>query len=369
MIQLFPSGIAEGRAFCNRVNERKLLLENIADVNHTVIVAPRRYGKSSLVNEVMHEHKAPHTWIDLLTVASGEEVTSKIIKGVTPLIFQLSSDSKKLQLQVQKFFKSLNPEITVGLLGQNIKLQLNQEHAAAIEEILIGLDHYAQDMNKRAVIVFDEFQQISEFKESTTIEAMIRHAVERSKAITYIFSGSNRHLLTDMFSSSQRPLYRLCQIMMIDRIIETDYSPFLQQAAREKWGEALSEEVFRKIMFYTERHSFYVNALCNKLWKQDNLPQEEDVLTAWDWYINTHKSIIVSDLINLSLNQKKLVSSLAEAPVQEIFSKNFIIKVNLPMSSIKQAVEALIEKDIVYQNEQGQYQLLDPGVKYYLQHH
>ncbi|MDO8953960.1 MAG: hypothetical protein Q7V63_03830 [Gammaproteobacteria bacterium] len=345
------------------------MAENINGVNHTVIVAPRRYGKSSLVNEVIHENDVPHTWIDLLTVSSGDEVTSKIIKGVSQLIFQLSSDVKKLQLQVQKFFKSLNPEITIGLLGQSMTLHFNDEHSAAIEEILIGLDKYAQDMGKTAVIVFDEFQQICEFKESAKIEAMIRHAVERSKAITYIFSGSNRHLLADMFSSSHRPLYRLCQVMTIDRIVEADYYPFLQNVAREKWSKALSEETLRKIMFYTERHSFYINALCNKLWKQDNIPNEEDVTSSWDWYVNTHKSIIVSDLIDLSLNQKKLVSILAESPTTEVFGIDFLVKTNLSTSSIKQALEVLIKKDIVYKNEAGQYQLLDPGVKYYILNH
>jgi AAA+ ATPase superfamily predicted ATPase len=363
---LFPAGIASDRAFCNRKAERRLLAENIKGLNHTVIVAPRRYGKSSLAHFVLQEQKISYAWIDLLTVSSLAEVMGKISKGVSELVFQQVSDIKKVQLQIQKFFQSLNPEITLGLMGQSITLYLNTEQPTAIEEVLISLDQYLHHLGKKAVIVFDEFQQLSEFHDNIKLEGMIRHAVERSQAITYIFSGSNRHLLSEMFSSSVRPLYRLCQMLNIERIQEAEYWAFLKKAALGKWNEYLSQSAFEKIIFFTECHSFYMNALCNKLWKQVSLPDEKAVIVAWEEYVMTHKSIIVSDLIGLSLNQKKLVSVLAQEATQEVFSKNFVMKTNLSVSSIRQALDVLLKKDIVYQSEEGLYQVLDPGIKYYL---
>ena len=116
-------------------------------------------------------------------------------------------------MNFQKFFKSLNSELVIQVLGSTLSIHPNFEQLVDIEQALLGLDAYAAELGKKAVIVFDEFQQISLLKEHQTIEASIRHAVERSKAITYIFSGSNRRLLTAMFSAADRPLYKLCLSM------------------------------------------------------------------------------------------------------------------------------------------------------------
>lgn len=362
----FPSGLAEGAAFCDRDIERALLKENIEGLNHTVLVAPRRYGKSSLVKKVMQETGCCHTWIDFLTIASKEQAEKKIAKTVADLIYQLAPDLKKLRLNFQKFFKSLNPDVIIQTLGATLSLHPNFEHMVQIEEALMGLDRYAYALKKNIVIVFDEFQQISLLKEHMIIEAAIRHAVERSKAITYIFSGSNRRLLTAMFSASDRPLYKLCLSMPLERIAAKDYRSFLQKKAQETWHTSLTEAVLSSILFYTERHPFYLNGLCNKLWKLKKCPAMHDVKQAWDWYVNTNRTTITTDLADLSINQKKLLLALAVTPTKEILSKVFSNYCGVSVSSIQQAIDVLLAKDIIFINEQEKYTVLDPAVKYYL---
>ncbi len=362
----FPAGLAEGKAFCDRNNERANLKENIDGLNHTVLVAPRRYGKSSLVKKVIHEITVKYAWIDFLAATSQKQVEEKIAHAVGTLIYQLAPDLKKLKMSFQKFFKSLNPDLVIHTLGSSLTLHPNFEKMLNIEEALMGLDRYAQELKIKAVIVFDEFQQISLLKEHQTIEASIRHAVERSKAITYIFSGSNRRLLTSMFSGSDRPLYKLCLSMPLDRIPEEDYRKFIQKSAQEMWHHPLSDEVFAAIINNTERHPFYVNGLCNKLWKQKKRPTLNDVKNAWDWYVRMNRATIVADIIDLSTNQKKIVLALAANPTQEILSKNFSDLCGTSISSIQQATDVLLSKDIIFTDEQGYYKVLDPAVRYYL---
>lgn len=369
---LFPLGVAEGEAFCNRVNERKELSSNINHGVHTVLIGPRRYGKSSLVRKVISDMNIPYAWIDFLTVSTKEEVQAQIAKLVTQAIYAISPDVKKIQAQVNKVFKGLTSEINFGVsLGKvfstSISLHPNFEKELPINEILMKLDELAMELDTRIVFVFDEFQQISMLKDSGVIEGMIRHAVERSKAVTYIFSGSNRHLLSSMFSSKDRPLYRLCMTMQIERIAESDYKAFLNDLAQQKWGQSLPEDTFIKIMECSERHPFYVNALCSQIWRlSDAIPEARDIEKVWFDFIEVNKNNIISEVLDLSINQKRVLNCLAQEPVQEIRGKEFLLKVKLPPSSIVQAIEALESKDLIFKSDAGFYKLLDPAVRYYV---
>ncbi len=338
-MHLFPPGIAEGDAFCNRSAERKRLAEYVQDLTHVVVVAPRRYGKSSLVRKVVVENDLLYSWTDFLTVSSKKDVEWKVGKAVAGLLYAL---------------------------GASLSIHPNFEKNIEIDEALMGLDNYAHELGKRAVVVFDEFQEISMLKDFKVIEALIRHAVERSKAITYIFSGSNRHLLVSMFGSSDRPLYRLCQTLTIERISEDEYQKFLNQVTPEAWRGPLSSDAFSKIMVLTERHPYYVNGLCRMLWRLNEAPTAADVAAAWAEYVDSNRKAISSDISGLSLNQKRMIATLAAVPGSAVFGKEFSDYADLSTSSIRQVLEVLTAKDIVYQDDEGVYRLLDPALRYFV---
>ncbi len=365
-MNLFPSGIAEGSSFCNRVKEREKLATNITRNAHTILLAPRRYGKTSLIQQVLSENSFVYEWIDFLSVTTSEKVEEKILKVGKSLLFKLSPELIKLSKSTFDFVKSMTPELNLGAMGQSLTLHLTSDQKISIDEMLLEIDSYAQKVGKRGVLVFDEFQQISELTDSHSVEALIRHAVERSKAITYIFSGSNRHLLEEMFSKSTRPLYRLCQAMPIQRIHAKEYETFLSIAAMKQWSKPISETSVAEILRLTECHPFYVNGLCNDLWSLSEPPQKEDVTLAWSDYVKTNKRIIVSDISSLALNQKKVIQALAETHTSEPYASEFSLKIRLPSGSVRRAFEYLLKKDIVYVDDEEIYRLLDPAVRYYL---
>lgn len=368
-MNIFPTGIAEGEAFCNRVVERKKLASNIERIIHTILLAPRRYGKTSLIRHVLNENSYNSEWIDFLSVTTDGQVEEKIAKAGKALLFKLSPDLIKLTKGTVDLVKSMTPELNLGALGQSLTFHLTSNQKVPIDQMLLEIDAYALKVGKRAVLVFDEFQQISELENSHSVEALIRHAVERSKAITYVFSGSNRHLLQEMFGESTRPLYRLCQSMPIQRIASQEYEVFLGKAAMDKWGESLSKSALAKILKLTECHPFYVNGLCSELWELNKLPQQDDVLQQWSHYIETHKGMIVSDIVSLPLNQKKVIQALAENPTSEPFAHEFCLKAKLAAGSVRRAMEYLLKKDIAFQDEKGIYKLLDPAIRHYLLTH
>ncbi len=365
-LQAFPEGVALGDAFINRETERKYLINRIKNTKHSVLMAPRRYGKTSLVIKVAEEMKIPYANIDLLAAYSEEYVRDQIIDKVSRLVFEILPSVNKAKEKLITIFKKMKPEISVGIFGQKLSLTLSTQPLKDITEILLKLDETAKYFKKQAVIFIDEFQQISQLKNYHSIEAAIRHAVERSENIAYVFSGSNRQLLEQMFGNQGRPLYRLCQVISIDRMKKPVYIEHLQRLAKKRWQKILSSEVLERIFTHTELHPFYMNVLCQLLWENPTLPSVEIVNQRWHDYVKTQRQIISHDIMELSVNQRKVISALAHTSEKSIQSAQFSNVLKISTSSIQQSIEVLLRKDLIFKNPEGFYQVLDPAMRYYL---
>ena len=364
--EYFPEGIAQGKAFINREDECDHLIKRIKSCKHSVLIAPRRYGKTSLVTKVASEMGIPHCSIDLLAAYSEEYVRDQIVGKVGRLVFELLPPVKKATSKLINIFKQMKPEISLSALGQKLSLNLSSQPLQDITEVLLKLDETAEYFKKRAVIFIDEFQQISQLKKHSSIEASIRHAVERSENITYIFSGSNRHLLQQMFGDQGRPLYRLCQIVTLDRMKKNAYRKHLQRLAGIKWGKVLPDGVLARIFTHTELHPYYMNVLCQVIWERDDIVSSEEIDNLWYNYVKSQRYIISHDVMTLSVNQRRIITALAKSPVMEIQSAKFTTPLKISASSAQQSVEKLIRSSLVYKDADGFFHVLDPAMKYYL---
>lgn len=362
----FPEGVAVGNAFINRQEERKTLINRVNYNKHSVLIAPRRYGKTSLVMKVADEMALPYCSIDLLAAYSEEYVRDQVADKVSRLVFELLPNINKAKEKLVNIFQRMKPEISIGAFGQRLSLSLSNSPLKDITELLLKLDETAKHFKKRAVIFMDEFQQISKLNNYHSIEASIRHAVERSEKIAYVFSGSNRHLLQQMFGDQGRPLYRLCQTINIERMTEDVYRDHLQQLASKRWKKKLPDHIVERIVDATERHPFYINVLCQILWEENHIPSVDAVNTAWHSYVKTQKHIISHDVMALSLNQQRVMTALARLPAREIQSAEFTAPLKLSASSVQQSVDVLMRKDLVYKTADGFYRVLDPAMRYYL---
>ncbi|HLF67162.1 MAG TPA: ATP-binding protein, partial [Gammaproteobacteria bacterium] len=255
----FPQGIATNDAFCNREIERAALKSSIKAHEHVVLVAPRRYGKTSLITQVLKENEFVGASIDFFFVLTQGEVNKSLSDGVSQIITALLPKTKLACNKLIDSMRACNPKLTFNFLGQKLEINTKQTTEKSISELLLALDQFAEMAKKSCVVVFDEFQQIGELKENHAVEASIRHAVERSQHVSYIFCGSNRHLLNEMFSDKSRPLYHLCDLMTIERIKADCYYTFLNKMAKKKWQAPLSDDVIGEIMHLTENHPYYTN--------------------------------------------------------------------------------------------------------------
>ena len=361
----FPTGIVTGDAFCNREHEREYLAKRFQQNAHVVLMSPRRYGKSSLIAQFTVEQNVPFSAIDLLPATSGKYIKNAIINGVTQLLDAIMPRMKKSKQRLLAHFAKMNPVIELSAFGQRIKLNPDDKtDEETVMKLLMSLGEAAQEMNKKIIFVMDEFQQIALVENSHSLEASIRHAVERSKNVFYVFSGSNRTLLEDMFNNMNRPLYHLCDEIKLNRISEDYYIPFINNAAKATWRSTLADDCLAKIMALTECHPYYVNRLCRSLWDSSSLPDVEFVERTWQTYIEAQKIDWVADMISqLSINQKKILVHLAKNPNIQIQSKRVANKVGMVGSSIQRTVEILLRGDLIYKDNNGNYRVLNPVIK------
>lgn len=369
MERYFPQGIATDGAFCNRESERMAIKTSIQSHEHIVLIAPRRYGKSSLITRILEENDFPGICMDLFFVLTQTEVTKIITEGVSKIIEDLLPKTKSACHKLINSIAALNPKLTINLLGQKVEISTKQTTEKTISELLLALDQVSQKTQKSCVVVFDEFQQIAELKENHAIEAAIRHAVERSSRVSYIFCGSKRHLLNEMFSDKSRPLYHLCDLMTIDRIETSFYHKFLDRMAKDKWKKHLDNDVVSEILHLTENHPYYVNALCRRLWRNRSVVSLADVRNTWNDYVTQQGVWIMDDLSRLTLNRRKVMTALSCQSTNEPQGQAFSERVGLNPSGIKKALMDLDKFDMIYQDKSGYYRVLDPAISYFIRKH
>lgn len=367
----FPIGLATGAAFCNRTQERADLLNNIENARHTVLLGPRRYGKTSLVTEVMQQLHYPCCEMDFLLCGNAQAVQAKILDNVGKLLYQLLPKTAQLKKNMLDLFRKLKPEILMNYHEVELGVKLyapsdKTDSQTTISDLLENLDKAAQQAKKRVIVFMDEFQQIGLLRDQHVIEAAIRHAVERAKNVSYIFSGSDRHLLLHMFSAKSRPFYRLCQLYPLKRIAENEHVDFIQKQAKHKWEKQLDSETIKKIMQLSEAHSYYVNLICNYFWSNNTFPSTEKIDKMWQGYIKIQRSVFASDVSDLSNNQKIVLKHFSQYPTPHPYAKETWSVLQLTPASVKQAIDKLSAKDLLHVDEDGVTCILDPAMKAFI---
>ena len=365
---LFPLGIATGAAHCNRVEERAELSNNITGGAHTWLWGRRRMGKTSLIEQVLQDLTPTGTTaatVDLLVAHDAEDLEGRLRSTIAGVGARIAPKGRQAAQKLADAFRSLAPEVSFGAMGLKLRLSPAGPPAHGISELLLGLDRAAGLAERRVVFVFDEFQQLAQLAPRTaprSLEGAIRHAVERSGNVTYLFSGSRKHLLAAMFESEERPLYRLCRKISLGRIGESDYRAFIGQAGETRWRQPVPVEAITRILALTTRHPYYVNALCGRLWGAPRPPDTPSVDAHWSRIVREDGRVASGRLIRLSAGQRAVLKAIARADggVEHPGSHRFLSPLRLPTSTGNQAREVLEQEDLIRREDDGRWNLVDP---------
>lgn len=372
--ELFPRGIALGSAFCNRQHERAQLAANLlaGRPRHSWISGRRRHGKSSLIAQTLADvHKKrgmriEHAAVDVFVIHNLKTLDETLRDAIGGLSAKLLPRGRRALDFLGKAFSAFKPELAIGAGGLSLKLASDVPSVARIDAMLHALDAAAAHYDVRGILVIDEFQQVSRLDEGHAVEGAIRSVAQSAKAIGFVFLGSERTLLSQMFEDRDRPLYMLCDHLDVGRIQADAYLRFLSDAARLQWNAPISRRVLETLLNCSERHPFYVNALARTLWDQRKPPTESSVETAWTQLLADEAERFKVQLLPVPHLTRAVFKAIAVEPTATPTAQAFLNSLGLSVGTVSGAVKWLEERDLIWRDEANILRPVDPLMARYL---
>ncbi len=361
MINPFKYGkIVSGDDFADREKETKQLVNDIESGQNILLYSPRRYGKSSLILRVLEKIKQDGmltSYVDLYGCLTISDFVEKLIKET---VVPSQGTFKKISAFFKENLSGIEPEIVLksdGSASVRFKKELESKGTEVVlSKVLDAPQILAENKKKRVVVAFDEFQEISHM-DGTNIEKMMRSCFQRHKDVTYLFAGSKRHIIEEIFGKEKRPFYRFAKSFPITKISPAEFEEFILGKFKET-KVAISHNVVDIVLRFTDGHPYLTQQLCHELWNiscEKREATEGDISKALDTILQQHGDYYSGTWDALAASQKKLMNAIAqELRVQNVYAKSFVSKYGLVSPShVKKALaslerEALIERDTGY---------------------
>ena len=352
------------KSFTNRENDSNKLKSNILNGINTMIISPRRWGKSSLVEKVINdinnnEPKVKTVLIDLFTVNSEEEFLEAFAKEVIKASSNKWEDWMKSGLD---FFKQLTPKLSVGL-DPNTDFSLSfdwSELSKHKNEILYLPQTIASKKGVRFIICLDEFQNLASYPKFEAFEKSMRANWQRQKNVTYCLFGSKRHMMSDIFNNPSKPFYKFGDIIFLQRITEEKWVSFILDSFA-KTGKRISPENALSISRLMKRHSWYVQQLSHYVWQQTaNSVTKPKINTALAELINANTPLYQMEIENMSVTQLNLLKAITHG-VTQLTGTSSMQKYRLGTPrNVSKNITSLLNNDII-NKDNGGYHFLDPA--------
>jgi uncharacterized protein len=351
-------------SFADREAEQLKLKSNLLNGINTMIISPRRWGKSSLVEKVVHdirkkERKTKTIIIDLFSVNGQEEFLEAFAREV------IKASSSKVKDWIEtgtNFFKRLIPRVSFSTdpytdFGISFDWDELKKHS---DEVLNLPERIAEAKGLKMIICLDEFQNLSSFTEFTVLERKMRAAWQRHKNVTYCLFGSRRHMMTDIFNNPSKPFYRFGDIMLLDKIPAIKWIPFIVNSFKES-GKSISEQDAGIIPLMMKNHPWYVQQMAHYTWNLSSRKAgKAEISLALKELINANAPLYMKEIESISSTQlnflKAVVSGESQFTSMAVMQK---FQLGTPRNVSKNKT-FLINNDII-QEVQTTFEFVDPA--------
>lgn len=341
---------AEEMYFTDRENETKRLLLNFENGLNTILISPRRWGKTSLVNKVAEQMKSNPlirvVRMDVFSVRTPEDFYRMF---ATEIIKQTSSRTEEWMTNAKQFLSSLVPVVTMSADPMNpVSFTLKNVVSNYGEEVLSLPERIAKEKNIRLVICIDEFQQIGELSDSITFQKKLRSVWQHQHSVSYCLYGSKRHLLMNMFGKRSYPFYKFGDMLFLERIPIEYWYPYIQSRF-EQTGKHIDAVYVDDIYAYVDGNSSYVQQLSWLVWARTTNDANSDILTeAKQDLLRQNHALFMEQMNSLTFYQIRFVKALMAGKALEINRKETIDEFELGSSAnIAIIKKALQKKELI----------------------
>lgn len=365
----FIFGIAtSGDNFTDRKKETERLLLNFQHGINTVLISPRRWGKTSLVQKVCRlaqSDKLKIVYLDIFSCRSDKEFYNAF---ATAIIKQTSSKFEEWLDNAKLFLSRITPKISIGpdpMTDFSISLEMNPK-SEDIDEILQLPEKIAQKKNCSIVICIDEFQQIAEFSDSKTFQKRLRTVWQLQKNVSYCLFGSKKHLMNELFENKSYPFYKFGDAIYLQKIGTQDWVEYICNRFSVT-GKQISEQLAERICQAVDNHSSYVQQLAWLVWiHTDKIATEKDFESAYQDIIDQNTPLFEKQTESLTTYQMNFLRAVLEGVHSEFTKQEILNKYQLGTSANISIVKRALEKKELIEIEKRKISIPDPILKEWL---
>lgn len=361
--------------YTNREQELQFLKNNFMSLINTIIISPRRWGKTSLVNRVSEELRKERDKdfiicnLDIFNCRSEEQ----FLKMYANAILKASTSKWEEFVEgVKKYLGRLVPNISFSDTTQTYEFSFGvdlKEPQRSFDEILDLPQQIATDTGKRVIVCIDEFQNINEYHDTLAFQRMLRAHWQRHDKVCYCLYGSKRHLLMNIFSNYDMPFYKFGDILFLKKISREDWVKFITERFTAT-NKHISEKLSGQIADTMQNHPYYTQQYSQQVWLRTDYESNEDILQVALTSLIEQLSLLFTNIID-SLNVRQISFLQAVIMGEKNFSaKETLKKYDLGTSAnIKNIKKTLLEKDLIDILPNNIIVLQDPTFEYWLKNY
>ena len=343
--------------FCDRESETRQLLNYLVNGQNVTLTSVRRMGKTGLIKHLFYQ--LPANWKGIYVDILSTETMSQFLDAFATAVIQSMPEKETLGQKLWNFIKSMRPVISFDSLTYlpQASFELRAKEA---ENHINSILQFLEKQDFKVVVAIDEFQQITKYPEKNA-DAWLRSVIQQMNNVKFIFSGSQQHVINDLFNSPSRPFYRSTVMQSIGKIDQGNYFQFIL-----KWfifgGKKISDSIIDEMLTWANMHTFYVQLICNRVYSCGVQEITGEVWREEAYKLLKELEVVFYNYRNMLTGpQWNLLRAIAiERVVYSPTSKDFIAKHGLGSpSTVLRSLKALLDREMIYSS------FTDEGVIHY----
>lgn len=366
----FVFGVAaSGNNFTDRKSETARLLTNFRSGVNTVLISPRRWGKTSLVRKVCRLAQTDELKIVYLDIFSCRSDADFYDAFASAVLKQTSTKVEEWMENIRQFLSRISPKISLGAdpaADFSLSLELTPKREG-IDEILQLPEKIAEKKGCRIVVCIDEFQQIGEFKDSKTFQKRLRSVWQLQKHVSYCLFGSKKHLMNELFERKSLPFYKFGDAIYLQKIATADWVGYIRSRF-EATGKSIPAELAEEICRRVDNHSSYVQQLAWLVWTRTGKETtRQELEAAFQDIIDQNTPLFEKQTESLTSFQMNFLRAIIDGVHSEFTTQEVMRKYQLGSSANVSIIKrALIKKELI-EIDKRKAVIPDPIMKVWLQ--
>lgn len=333
--------------FCDREEETALLQDLLLNRQNVTLISPRRYGKTGLIYRLFDEFKESQDYdcyyVDIYSATSLDDFIRLLSETIVNVL--------KKDTLIDRFINilgAIRPVISYDITADKYSLTYSLQSMEQKQLTLKTILNFLENEKKTIVLAIDEFQQIREF-EDVKMEALLRTYIQPLHNVRFIFCGSKKHMMINMFTDAMSPFYESTECVFLNRIDKEKYKDFIRRMFA-MGTTTIDDDALNLIMDWTFGHTYYIQYLCNRLYALHESHIDCALVNQTTYKILKQRENSYLERRNLlTKGQWNYLKAIAcEETITKTTSSIFLNKYSLGApSSAKKTLQALIDKELV----------------------